>query len=163
MKQQKAFTIIELLIVVLILGTLATIAIPMFKGMIIKARLTQLLIVYNRIQKGVDLYITEYGYDANPYLSGGASGLGLYPDELPEDNIFKYEIRPLYDASRHIFQWEFSFYTMHATPIEMHGIGFAYIAPQMTMKWWLAEDHPWAVYFSDLLKKVMPGVTIEWC
>ena len=59
--KQKAFTLIEVLIVVLILGTLTTIAIPMFQGAVMKAKFTKLLLEFDHLQRYADMYLAECG------------------------------------------------------------------------------------------------------
>ena len=56
------FTLIELLVVVLIIGILAAIALPQYTKAVEKARITQLILDMNALQKGIDLYYLGNGF-----------------------------------------------------------------------------------------------------
>jgi len=56
----KGFTIIEVLIVVLILGTLVAVAMPAFHGMPEKAIDTEAYVMFNAISNGQQQYYLEY-------------------------------------------------------------------------------------------------------
>lgn len=58
MKNEKnaAFTLIELLVVVLIIGILATIAVPQYNKAVIKARLSEGIVILNALEKAQEEY-----------------------------------------------------------------------------------------------------------
>ena len=62
MKNKKGFTLIELLVVVLIIGILATIALPQYRKAVEKAKLSEALMNYHYIKKAINMYILQNGY-----------------------------------------------------------------------------------------------------
>ena len=62
MKNKNGFTLIELLVVVLIIGILASIALPQYQKAVIKARLVQLNVSVNAARKGIDMYLLSNGW-----------------------------------------------------------------------------------------------------
>ena len=79
MLKRKGFTLLELMIVVIIIGILATVAIPQFTSVVEKARAAEAITILGSIRTGMSLYYLESGvYPANQSsLSGISSILGL--------------------------------------------------------------------------------------
>lgn len=76
MKNSKAaFTLIEALVVVIVLGIMATIAIPKFGAAVEAARQATLLGDLRMIREQVELYRTEHGGNLPTALGGGPNQL----------------------------------------------------------------------------------------
>ena len=63
---KKGFTLIELLVVVLIIGILASVALPQYQKAVMKARATEIKTFLADVEKAVNLYVLEHdGYPEN--------------------------------------------------------------------------------------------------
>ena len=58
----KGFTLIEMLVVVLIIGILAGVALPQYKKAVEKTHLAEALLTISSLQKSVDIYILSKGW-----------------------------------------------------------------------------------------------------
>ena len=74
---KRGFTLIELLVVVLIIGILASVALPQYQKAVRKARLAEVATTFNAISKGIDMWLEENdGYPTNVVYFSGSSGTG---------------------------------------------------------------------------------------
>ena len=62
---KRAFTLMELLVVVLIIGILAAVAMPQYEKAVRKARFSEVDTIFNAITRGIDLYLLENGYPSS--------------------------------------------------------------------------------------------------
>jgi len=80
MRQKQGFTITELMIAVVIMGVLATLAIPTFTGYIYKARVTEASNFLGEIKQRQESYRNEFGQ----YCAVNGDDWGTYnPSTIP--------------------------------------------------------------------------------
>ena len=84
MESRKGFTLIELMVVILIVGILASVAIPMLRGRIDAAKWSEGKAMMGSIATAIRAYQAEKGPDgaAPTTLSVGATGLGFAAGDL---------------------------------------------------------------------------------
>ena len=87
MKSRKGFTLIELMVVILIVGILAAVAIPLMRGRIDSAKWTEGKSAMGTIGTGLRAYSAEKGGDLSALtfpLSGAGAfvALGIADDDL---------------------------------------------------------------------------------
>jgi prepilin-type N-terminal cleavage/methylation domain-containing protein len=95
MESRKGFTLIELMVVILIVGILAAVAIPMMRGRIDSAKWSEGKAIMGTIGTAIRVHVaeegggftatptlTELGFSANDltgtYFAGGESGVGNF-------------------------------------------------------------------------------------
>lgn len=95
---KKAFTLVELLIVIVIIGILATIAIPQYQKMVDKSKLIQVLIKMDVLRKAEKVYYAEYSgwldidpSYGDPKFDQKMSILLLEPSDFRQDKYFTYQ------------------------------------------------------------------------
>lgn len=74
---KRGFTLIELLVVVLIIGILASVALPQYEKVVWKARFAEVYTTANAIEKALEIYVLENGYPS--------SETKITPDDLNID------------------------------------------------------------------------------
>ena len=88
------FTLIELLVVVLIIGILATIALPQYKVAVVKGRLAAIKPILKNLKNAHELYYLENGSylgyidNLNPLPTGTSCSTAEDPSVLKCDNYF---------------------------------------------------------------------------
>ncbi len=80
---KKGFTLIEMLVVVLIIGILAGIALPQYTNAVEKSKASEALIILKSLRDHQALCFTQYGYEEN------ADSIQCFGDRSDE-NIFTY-------------------------------------------------------------------------
>ena len=69
-ENKKGFTLLEMLVVVLIIGILAGIALPQYGKAVIKARLTEALVNIKNIENSIDMYLLKNGFQREEEVVG---------------------------------------------------------------------------------------------
>lgn len=85
-RRSIGFTTIELLIGVAIVGILATLAIPTFKGYVYKGRVSEAVTVLNEIKTRQEVYRSRYGNYAAVSGGGDWSSATYTPSSIPGAN-----------------------------------------------------------------------------
>ena len=121
---KKGFTLIELLVVVLVIGILASIALPQYTKAVAKARATEAVVIMNGFTNAIDRYVLANGLEdidhtkllqvldvdlskfTNHYIVSKESGCGT-------ERCFVYIVQTennkdfcLYASRGHSAQWE---------------------------------------------------------
>jgi len=86
--QKKGFTLVELLVVVIIIGILATIAVPQYAKMIEKAKGSEARAILGMIRTGEELHKVEHGI----YTDNTDILVVTVPLDSSPEHYFKYDI-----------------------------------------------------------------------
>jgi prepilin-type N-terminal cleavage/methylation domain-containing protein len=104
----KAFTLVELLIVVVIIGILAMAAMPQYQRMVWRARLAEVPVIVGTISQAEQLFYAEHGKYPQPFDAISCyAGHGVDPNdpvfsglqktlniEIPSSCFFRYMVEP---------------------------------------------------------------------
>ena len=88
MRSEKGVTLVELVLVLVILGILAAMAIPMYQGAKSKSRATEAMDALSAIRKTLWVYYAEYGAYPAPAGTVAVLGLGLDLSETDLNGTF---------------------------------------------------------------------------
>ncbi len=88
---RSGFTLIELLVVVLIIGILASIALPQYQKAVAKSRLAQLDTMIDAAKKNIELYVLANGTPSSTVFLTGINSESSYdmPGDCSEGRICK--------------------------------------------------------------------------
>jgi prepilin-type N-terminal cleavage/methylation domain-containing protein len=93
----KSFTLIELLIVLVIIGIVATIALPQISKVVENSQMSQAYIKMDALRKAENIYFTECGDwldidqpDYDPDFDKKYKLLGLVPSDYRVDKFYRY-------------------------------------------------------------------------
>ena len=93
-QRRKGFTLVELLVVVLIIGILAAVALSQYKKSVRKARLAEIAATFKVLSEGIDMWLLENRHypSSTIYFAGNAPGasLNVSPSCISQDNSYCY-------------------------------------------------------------------------
>ena len=82
----KGFTLLELMVTVIIIGILSSVALPQYTRAVNKARLSEAVTNLAAIQRGMDLYCTQFRSGSATFLTSTGSRLDIdFKDRLTCD------------------------------------------------------------------------------
>jgi len=137
--QKYGFTLVELMVVVVIVGVLATIAIGMYREIAEKAKYSQARILLKRIYQALEEFYADYGCYPKDKL----------PDEAPEGLVNEY-LDEWPKSSRDPFGAVYD-YEAHNDPEGGKWIGVTY----------LGKDKKHSLSFNYWRSHGAPGVIVE--
>ncbi len=79
---KKGFTLLELLVVVLIIGILASIALPQYKVAVEKSRAAEAVTTLSSFSRGVEIYVMANGFSKVDLMGQVVSGFGDATESL---------------------------------------------------------------------------------
>jgi type II secretion system protein G len=89
---QAGFTLIELMVVVVVLGVLAALALPAYANMVRRARYAEARHQMGAIAKDIQVYHVENGqYPADVKGNIKPQGIDNWPEQVPYDTYYDYD------------------------------------------------------------------------
>jgi len=143
--RRTAFTLVELLIVIIIIGILATMAVPQYNKMVEKAKWAKAVNALGALKNSIELYYVQYGH--GPVSSSAADGYVFIngPKANPQPVDLKLDIDvPSADSSgRYLYGVYVDLQYLPATWAEQKRCAFAgididgngYVEPHIIVTW----------------------------
>ena len=101
---RKSFTLIEMLVVIIIIGILASVAIPIMNNLKVKAICAEGLIIMGTLNNALKLYDTVNGHDAD--MDGYTGLLCHHPEFLPKLGLTPQDISGIYFGGPECICWD---------------------------------------------------------
>jgi prepilin-type N-terminal cleavage/methylation domain-containing protein len=99
-RNQGGFTLVELMIVVIIVGILAAVAIPMYQGATERAKASEAVAALGTIRGAMRVYYAEHGTYVNAnFIDGAQVTAGSVLDVSDNDLLGRYFSSPCYTFS----------------------------------------------------------------
>lgn len=96
-RNQRGFTLVELMIVVIIVGILAAVAIPMYQGATERAKASEAVAALGTIRGAMRVYYAEHGTYVNAnFVTGNQVTAGSVLDVSDNDLLGRYFSSPCY-------------------------------------------------------------------
>jgi len=147
LKTKFAFTLIETLIVVIIVGVLATLAYKQYEAGAVRAKSAEIVSTVSLIALGEDRYLAEFGQP----LGVGTTGAGMRPEDyaafedqlgvtIPQNSEFDYYVQ--------------RFWVPATPPTQLYAVEYV----------WRRKTNKGLCYYSHYEKKWYrwPGAADEW-
>ena len=117
MNKKRGFTLIELLVVVLIIGILSAIALPQYQRAVFKARMTEVLVRTQTLEKAAEAYILENGFP------------GVSEDRVYIENVNPDSMAGLTQSTtnEHVYYSKYASYTLYCWSAQCTLIGTLYL------------------------------------
>lgn len=93
-KNQKGFTLVEIMMVVIIIGILAVLAIPRYEKYTIESKLAEVAVAVGEIKTGMEKYYNSHGnsYTSIPAVTYNQHLMSALRIDLGEQENFRFEI-----------------------------------------------------------------------
>lgn len=143
-KVKNGFTLLELIVVIVILGILVTVGLPVYEGVIIKAKLAEMYVTVAAIEKAEEMYFLEHwDFYNDPGWSDTAGGRDNFRNilgvDIPANAKFGYAISGGITLPSGVI-------------IPRITARQAVVGPNICGKWirdgWEKLEHPWAQYLN---------------
>ena len=159
---KRGFTLIELLVVVLIIGILASVALPQYQKAVRKARLSEVTTGFTAISKGIDMYLLENDFSITTntaFLGTGKTDLNITLPCAAEDANFCYTKVGAWKAECYGTTCQIS---LHTNSNADKTVGNTWL-DGANLSWWKHGNGPWGMETTAMMSDAaLPDVCRWW-